>query len=86
MAVGLIDAMGAWVEQNTKSGKIEQTWSFAGIAGGGGILSVDSLEELDAVMQGFPFGQFSEIEIYPLADLTASLQQQKAIVQAMAGG
>jgi muconolactone delta-isomerase len=86
MAAGLIDAMSAWVEQNTTSGKIEQTWSFAGTAGGGGILNVGSLEELDAVMIGFPFGQFSEIEVYPLADLAASLQQQKALVQAMGGG
>jgi muconolactone delta-isomerase len=82
----LIDAMVAWINQYADSGKIQDVWSFAGTGGGGGILDVDSAEELDAIMAGFPFGAFSEIQIYPLADLHESLQHLKQVMQAMAGG
>lgn len=70
----LIDAMTAWLDQHEGSGKMEQSWAFAGITGGGGILNVDSHEELDAVMGGFPFAPFSSIEVYPLSDLRQSLE------------
>ena len=56
---------------------MEQVWNFAGVAGGGGILNVASLEELDAVMSGYPLSPFSSVEIYPLTDLAASLQRVK---------
>ena len=32
MTVPLTDAMSAWVEQNTASGKIEQSWLMRGLA------------------------------------------------------
>jgi muconolactone delta-isomerase len=84
-AIGLIDAMAAWVEQNTAEGKFEQVWSFAGIAGGGGIVSVDSLEDLDTIMTAYLFGPFSDTEVLPLVDLGNSLQAGKeAITSAMA--
>jgi muconolactone delta-isomerase len=82
----LVDAMSAWVKQHTASGKIESTWSFAGTAGGGGIVNVDSPEELDAIMVAFPFGAFSEVEIYPLVDLHEALHRSKQAMLAMAGG
>jgi muconolactone delta-isomerase len=82
----LIDAMVAWVDQNTAAGKVESTWGFAGTAGGGGILNVDSPEELDAIMAGYPFGAFSEVEVFPLVNLHESLQRTKQAMQAMAGG
>jgi muconolactone delta-isomerase len=74
----LIDAMEPWVNRN--AGKIEQTWGFAGIAGGGGILTVDSLEELDAVMMEFPLGPVSDIEIIPLVDLADSIKRMKEVM------
>lgn len=80
----LIDAMTAWTDRMTRSKKMEQVWSFAGIPGGGGILNVDSLEELDAIMTEFPFGPFSEIEVYPLADLKAAMANFKRVMQQMA--
>jgi muconolactone delta-isomerase len=86
MGPQLVDAMVAWVNQHAGSGKIQETWSFAGTGGGGGILDVDSAEELDAIMSGFPFGAFSDVQIFPLADLHESLQQTKQVMQAMAGG
>ena len=83
MTMGMLDAMSGWVSQWTNAGKMEQVWSFAGLSGGGGILNVDSLEELDAIMAGFPFGQISDVEIYGLADLEQLLQTSREIIQQM---
>jgi muconolactone delta-isomerase len=57
-------------------------WSFAGTQGGGATINVDSHEELDAIMTEYPFGPFSEIEVYPVADLHASLQSTKQVALA----
>ncbi len=84
MAMDLVDAMEGWARKYTTSGKIEQTWGFAGIQGGGGIVNVNSLEELEAIMAEFPFAPFSDIEIYGLTDLQAGLQLMKQAIQAMA--
>ena len=84
MALGLVEAMEGWVQKYKSSGKIEQVWSFAGLQGGGGIVTVNSLEELDAIMNEFPFGPFSDTEILGLADLQAGLQNMKQMIQAMA--
>ncbi len=84
MVMGLIDAMAGWARKYTTSGKIEQIWGFAGLQGGGGIASVNSLEELDAIMTEFPFAPFSDTEIYGLTDLQAGLQNVKQAIQAMA--
>lgn len=80
----LIDAFIAFLDKYGAAGKLESAWSFAGTQGGGGIANVDSVEELDAIMAEYPFGPFSEIEVYPLADLKASLQQSKQVAQMMA--
>ncbi len=72
-AVPLFDAMLAWIETNTKSGKLEQVWGFAGISGGGGILDVESLEELDSIMVTMPFGPFSKVKVFGLTDIKQAL-------------
>jgi muconolactone delta-isomerase len=82
----LVAGMKQWTAAHRESGKMEQMWSFAGMAGGGGILNVDSHEELDAVMAGFPFGPLSHIELYPLADLDAGLDNFAKSMQQMGGG
>ena len=56
---GLLDALIAWANKYTESGKFEAIWATAGRAGGGGIINADSLEELDAIMVEFPLGPFS---------------------------
>ncbi len=84
MAIGLVDAMSAWVHKYTASGKFEQVWGFAGARGGGGILKVNSLEEVDAIMAEFPFGQFSDIEVTGLVDIETTLKNVKQAIQAMA--
>jgi muconolactone delta-isomerase len=81
----LVDAMSAWIDQHTASGKLQSAWSLAGRVGGGGILNADSADELDAIMVGYPFGPFSDIKVYALADLEGSLQRAKATAQAFAG-
>lgn len=90
MGLPMMDMMEGWLAQFRASGNIVDTWNFAGMIGGGGILEVESAEELDTIMQLFPFGGSSEIEIYPLSDLDASIARAKAnmarIVAAMGGG
>ena len=86
MGEGLFDAMIAWLDQNERAGNLEQSWNFAGIQGGGGILKVDSLEELDGIMTAFPLAPFSETSIFALTDLRANLASGKAVFQAMSAG
>ena len=74
-AAGMTQQMLGWIEAHTKSGKMEQAWSFAGVIGGGGILNVESLEELNEIMEGFPFAPVSTVEIYPLVELEPSLRR-----------
>jgi muconolactone delta-isomerase len=85
MAPALFDAMLAWVDGNTKSGKMEQAWSLAGLPGGGGILNVDSSEELDAIMTSMPFGPFSDTKVYALGDVKNALELGKRAIQQMMG-
>ncbi len=86
----LVQAMKDWAARHTASGAFEQIWSFAGLQGGGGIANVDSLEQLDSVMAEFPFGPFSEIHVYGLADLNQAMDNLERLLQmraeAMAGG
>ena len=84
MAMGLLDAMSAWAQKYTANGKFEQIWGFAGAKGGGGVLKVDSLEEVDAIMAEFPFGQFSDIEVNGLVDVDTTLKNIKQAIQTMA--
>jgi muconolactone delta-isomerase len=84
MGAMMVEGMKAWLSEHRGTGKLEDVWSFAGIVGGGGILNVDSPEELDKIMIGFPFGQTSQVEIYPLADLDASLEATAAQMQMVA--
>ena len=86
MLVPMLDAMSAWVAQHRASGKMIAIWSFAGTTGGGGVLDVESHEELDEIMARFPFAPFSSVEILPLSDLDKSLANGKAFVQEMMAG
>lgn len=73
MALPMMDMMAGWLAEHRGSGKLLDAWSFAGQVGGGGILEVDSHEELDAVMAGFPFNATSTVAVFPLADLDSAL-------------
>lgn len=80
----LIDGMTAWMNKYTKEKKMEQVFGFAGLNGGGGILNVNSAEELDAIMTEFPFGPWSQNEVYILSDVNASLANFKRVMAQMA--
>ena len=77
----VVDAMSEWI--NRYNDKLEQVWGFSGIQGGGGIIRVESLDELDAILSEFPMGPFAEQEIYPLVELGDSLQRVKRAAQGM---
>ncbi len=85
MVLPLFDAMQAWVAEHRASGKMKSVWAFAGTPGGGGVLEVDSHEELDAIMVGFPFQPFSSVEIIALSDIDKSLEAAKGAIQRMMG-
>jgi muconolactone delta-isomerase len=86
MLMPMIGAMDAWVAQVRSSGKAKAFWAFAGTGGGGGVLEVESHEELDAIMARFPFGPFSTVEIIALSNLDQSLANAKAFFQEMMAG
>jgi muconolactone delta-isomerase len=86
MAVAALDGMVAWVDANLKSGKMEQVWGFSGIQGGGGIMNVDSLEELDRVMVRMPLAPFSRTEIYGLVEVKDALMAGKQATLEMMKG
>ena len=76
----LIGAMRAWVTEHRATGRLVEDFSLAGLSGSGRILEVDSHEELTAIMAGFPFGPFSDIEMYPLSDLDSALDSYERIM------
>jgi muconolactone delta-isomerase len=85
IGLGLVQAMRAFSVKYQH--KTVETWAFAGLAGGGALVEVDSPEELDKMMTEFPFGPFSDVEIKALTDLSVSLdnaaRQFEAWAQAM---
>lgn len=68
---GLLDAMRQWVDSFREQQVM--MWALAGLPGGGGIVDVESHEQLDRIMSGFPFGPYSDTQIYPIVDLDQSL-------------
>ena len=80
-ALALIDAFSAYIRKYKASGHLEAEWSFSGSQGGGAVVNVDTLEELDAIIAEFPLGPFSEVEVYPLVDLEDSIARTKQMIQ-----
>jgi len=83
MALPAMHGMQAWLAEHRASGKLEAVWSFAGMNGGGGIANVDSHEELDSLMAGFPFAQTSKVDVYALADIDTAMEGAIASFTAM---
>lgn len=87
MALGLMEALEGWVNKHTASKKFEQAWHFPGMMGGGGIINVNSLEELNAIVMEFPLAPFTETEVRPLMEIHEGLKHIKQAMQAsMPGG
>ena len=83
MVLPLIGAMEAWIARWRTAGKFQHTWAYAGTNGGGGVVEVESPEELDVIMAGYPFGPFSTIKVHALSDLDQSLAAARTAVQQM---
>jgi muconolactone delta-isomerase len=83
MVLPLVGAMEAWVARWRAAGKFRLIWATAGSPGGGGVVDVDSPEELDVIMSGFPFGPYSTIKVHALSDLDQSLVTLRTTVQQM---
>lgn len=83
MAMPTMKAMQAWLAEHRASGKLEHVWSFAGRNGGGGIANVETHEELDAMMSGFPFAQTSHVDVYALADVDTAIEANIRAIAAM---
>jgi muconolactone delta-isomerase len=79
----LMDAMLAWVRRHRESGRMEQVWNFAGVQGGGGILNVDSLEQLSEIMAEMPLAPFSNIQVYGLTDVEAAMERARKTMEQM---
>ena len=78
MALPALQMMKKWVAVNRASGKLVDTWAFAGTLGGGGILDVETADELDAIMGKFPFAGTSSVEVYPLTNMDDALDRGEA--------
>ncbi len=83
MVPSLFAALRAYTARMRAAGKMEQSWSFAGLMGGGAILNVDSLEELDEVLTQFPLGPFASTEIYGLVDVDRAAETIQKAATAM---
>ncbi len=78
MVAPLLEATQAWLARYRGSGKITSAWAVAGTPNGGGLLEVDSHEELDEIVGDFPLAPFSTMEVIALSDLDRSLETAKA--------
>ena len=81
MIIPILGAFSAFVSKYTESSNIKESWSVVGPQGGGAIISVDSHEELDAIMTENPSGPFSAIDINPVFDLQESLKFSMRVAQ-----
>ncbi len=82
-ALPMLDAAMAWAQKYKANGMMEIGFGMVGMQAGGGIANVNSLEELNTMMQEMPFSQFSETEIIPIVDLVDHLNTSKQVAQAM---
>ncbi len=66
-------------------GKIIEEGAFAGLRGGFGIFEVDSLEELNRIINFAPASQYMHTEIYPLIDREERERQLKEMLENIRG-
>jgi muconolactone delta-isomerase len=80
----LIEATIKWMAWAKGSGKFDAIYSVAGQPGGLGIANVDSLEELNDIIAGYPMTPFSDIQTIPLSDVDQALSTLREQVKKMA--
>jgi hypothetical protein len=81
--LGLLDGSIAWEKKYVVSKKLEQSWGFVGMPGGGGVLNVNSLEELNQIIAELPLGAVSQTEIKPIMDMEEAINQAKKALMSM---
>jgi muconolactone delta-isomerase len=83
MGPTVVDALQAWADGYTASGKMEHVWGFAGARGGGGVLNVESPQEVDEIVSSSPVASFSETRVYPLQEIHEVIAHGKQAMEAM---
>jgi len=79
----LVEATIQWMAWAKGSGKFDAIYSVAGQPGGLGIASVDSLEELDDLVRGYPMTPFCDVQTIPLSDVDHALAALREQVKKM---
>ena len=77
----LAEAMKQWMSVHRASGKMESVWALAGQTGGAGVLNVESHQELDDIMAGFPFLPWTDVQVTALADMERSLTTRAEVAK-----
>jgi muconolactone delta-isomerase len=83
MLPALVEATIQWMAWAKGSGKFDTIYSIAGQPGGLGIANVDSLEELDDLIQGYPMTPFCDVQTLPLSDVDRALTTLREQVKKM---
>jgi muconolactone delta-isomerase len=82
----MMEGLIGWINKYKATGQMKDAWTYCAKPGGGGILDVRSLEELDSIMREFPFFFLSNVEVEPLTDLETSIRKSIEVFRQQAGG
>lgn len=85
LMIPIFEGLKSWNKKYSAAKKIEESFSFARMEGGGAILNVKSPEELDGIMAEFPPGPWAEIKVYALVDLDKAADNVIRVVGGMGG-
>lgn len=79
----LVEVTAEWMGWAKKSGKFDCIYCISGQPGGIGIVNVNSLEELNDVVSGYPMTPFCEVGVYPLSDIDQAMSALREQVKKM---
>lgn len=68
-----------------EKGKVVEKGGFAGLRGGFGIFRMESLEELNRVLNFAPASQYMKTKIYPLVSMEDREEQLKKMLESVKG-
>lgn len=80
MLIQTMDKVERWINANVRTGKLESPYALADQRGWMGIFSVNTMEELNDMIQEEPAALFEEIEVHPLAEIHHALAKMKEMV------
>jgi len=85
MALALLEATEAWIEEGKKAGFIIEVWATTDATGGVGIAEVDSNDALYEKLHESPYSLFMQYTVTPLTDIKLSIETGKKTLKKMAG-